>query len=116
MTTKYKNVDVNEFERQVLAGEITNFKPYFQTKDPTRLRLLKQICIRHGVYQEAYVDWASDESDTWIQLTLASNGYCIEILIHAEDADVRKDVLKKDIRLALDPDIMENNLFAVRTY
>lgn len=31
MTIKIKDVDVdvNEFERQVLAGEITNFEPYF---------------------------------------------------------------------------------------
>lgn len=112
MTTKHKGLD--EFERQVLAGEITNFEPYFQTKDPTQLRILKQICIRHSVYQEAYADWASDESDTWIQQTLASNGYCLEILIHTEENYVREAVLKKDIRRALKPDIMENNLFAVR--
>lgn len=112
MTTKYK--DVNEFERQVLAGEITNFEPYFQTQNQTQLRILKQICIRHGVYQEAYTDWASNESDPWIQQILASNGYCPDTLIHAEENYVREAVLKKNIRRALEPDIMENNLFAVR--
>lgn len=112
MTTKYK--DVNEFERRVLAGEITNFKPYFQTQNQTQLRILKQICIRHGVYQEAYPDWASNKNDTWTQQILASNGYCLDILIHAEENYVREAVLKKDIRRALEPDIMENNLFAIR--
>lgn len=112
MTTKYK--DVNEFERQVLAGEITNFEPYFKNQNQTQLRILKQICIRHGVYQEAYTDWASNENDTWTQQILASNGYCLEILIHAKENYVREAVLKKDIRRALEPDIMENNLFAVR--
>lgn len=114
MTIKIKNVDLDEFERQVLAGEITNFEPYFQTKNQTQLRILKQICIRHGVYQEAYADWASNENDTWTQQILASNGYCLDILIHAEEYYVREAVLKKNIRRALKPDIMENNLFAVR--
>lgn len=109
-----ENKDLDEFERQVLAGEITNFEPYFQTKNQTQLRMLKQICIRHGVYQEAYTDWTSNESDTWTQQILASNGYCLDILIHAEENYVREAVLKKDIRRALEPDIMENNLFAVR--
>lgn len=111
---KIENKDLDEFERQVLAGEITDFEPYFQTKDLTQLRILKQICIRHGVYQEAYTDWASDENDTWIQQILASNGYCLDILIHAKEKYVRETVLKKDIRRALVPDIMKNNLFAVR--
>lgn len=114
MTTKYKDINADEFERQVLAGEITNFEPYFQTQSLTQLRLLKQICIRHGVYQEAYADWALDESDTWIQQMLASSGYCLDIIIHAENADIREVVLKKDIRRALEPNIMANNLFAVR--
>ena len=93
MTTKYK--DLNEFERQILAGEITNFEPYFKNQNQTQLRILKQICIRHGVYQEAYTDWASNENDTWTQQILASNGYCLEILIHAKENYVREAVLKK---------------------
>lgn len=109
-----ENKDLDEFERQVLAGEITNFEPYFQTQSLTQLRMLKQICIRHGVYQEAYTDWALGESDTWIQQMLASSGYCLDSLIHAEENYVRETVLKKNIRRALEPDIMENNLFAVR--
>lgn len=56
MTTKHKDVDVDEFERQILAGKITNFEPYFENQKQTQLRILKQICIRHGVYQEAYAN------------------------------------------------------------
>lgn len=112
MTIEHKDLD--EFKRQVLAGEITNFEPYFQTQEQTQLRILKQICIQHGVYQEAYANWASNESNTWTQQILASNGYSLDILIHAKETYVREAVLKKNIRLALEPDIMDSNLFTVR--
>lgn len=34
-----ENIDLDEFERQVLAGEINNFEPYFQTQEQTQLRI-----------------------------------------------------------------------------
>lgn len=105
---------LEEFTRMVKTDEITEFEPWFDEQDPDTIRTLKQICIRHGVYQEAYTNWASNESDTWTQQILASNGYCLDILIHAKETYVREAVLKKNIRLALEPDIMESNLFTVR--
>lgn len=59
--------ELNEFAQKVKAGEITNFEPYFQHQNPDQLRTLKHICILHEAYQEAYLDWASDGRDTWIQ-------------------------------------------------
>lgn len=101
---------LEEFTQKVKAGDITDFEPWFDEKDQETLQVLKQICIRYGVYQEAYTDWALDDHDPWIQQTLASNGYCLDSLIYAEDDSVREVVLKKDIRYALEPNVMEANL------
>lgn len=106
---------LEEFTRMVKAGEITDFEPWFDEQDLETIQILKNICIQHGVYQEAYIDWALDERDPWIQQMLASNGYCLDILIYAEDSYVREVVLKKEFRYALEPKVMEANLGLVRT-
>lgn len=106
---------LEEFTQKVKTGDITDFEPWFDEQDPDTIQTLKQICIRHGVYQEAYTEWALDGSDAWIQQMLASNGYCLDILIYAEDAYVREVVLKKDLQLALEPNVMGANLGIVRT-
>lgn len=106
---------LEEFTQKVKAGDITDFEPWFEEHDPDTIQTLKQICIRHGVYQDAYIDWASDNSDTWIQQTLASSGYCLNVLIYAEDAYVREVVLKKEPQYALEPNVMGANLGIVRT-
>lgn len=106
---------LEEFTQKVKTGDITDFEPWFDEQDPDTLQILKQNCIRRGVYQEAYTDWALDDSDTWSQQTLASRGYCLDTLIYAEDAYVREVVLKKDIRRALEPNVMEANLGIIRT-
>lgn len=101
---------LEEFTQKVKAGDITDFEPWFDEKDQETLQTLKQICIRYGVYQEAYIDWALDDHDPWIQQMLASNGNCLDSLIYAEDGCVREVVLKKDIRYALELNVMEANL------
>ena len=106
---------LEEFTQKVKAGDITDFESWFEEPDPDTLQTLKQICIRHGVYQDAYIDWALDNSDTWIQQALASSGYCLDVLIYAENAYVREVVLKKELRRALEPNVMEANLGIVRT-
>lgn len=106
--------ELNEFAQKVKAGEITNFEPYFQNQNPDHLRRLKQICILHGAYQEAYPDWASDERDTWIQHMLAKHGYCLDTLVYAEDTYVRESALEQNIRLALKPGFIKENLGVVR--
>ena len=104
-----------EFTQKVNAGDITDFEPWFDEQDPDTIQTLKHICIEHGVYQEAYTDWALDGRDPWTQQTLASNGYCLDILIYAEDAYVREVVLKKELRRASEPNVMGANLGLVRT-
>lgn len=108
-----ENNELKEFERKVKAREITNFEPYFRNQNQDQLRILKQICIRHGAYQEAYLDWASDGRDVWIQHTLTKHGYCLDVLVHADDAYVRESALRRNIRLALEPGYMEQNLDVV---
>lgn len=107
-----------EFERKVRNGEIQDFKPYFHNRTQNELRVLKQICIRYGAYQEAYRDWANDDPDirdTWIQNMLAKHGYCQKQLLHAEDTYVRQSVLENNIRLALEPGIIDDNFGTLRT-
>lgn len=106
---------LDEFTQKIKAGEITEFEPWFDEQDLGTIQTLKQICIRHGVYQEAYTNWALDGCDPWIQQTLASSGYCLDTLIYAEDAYVREVVLKKELQRALEPNVMEANLGLVRT-
>ena len=106
---------LEEFTQKVKASDITDFEPWFAEQDPETLQVLKQICIRHGIYQDAYLDWALDDCDPWTQQMLASNGYCLDALIYAEDGHVREVVLKKDIRLALEPNVMGANLGIVLT-
>lgn len=106
--------ELNEFAQKVKAGEITNFEPYFQNQNPDQLRTLKQICILHGVYQEAYLDWASDGRDAWIQHMLAKHGYCLDTLIYAKDTYIRESALEQNIRLALKPGYIKENLGPVR--
>ena len=58
---------LEEFTQMVKAGDITDFEPWFEEPDPETLQTLKQICIRHGIYQDAYMDWALDNRDPWTQ-------------------------------------------------
>ena len=106
---------LEEFTQKVKAGDITDFESWFAEQDPETLQALKQICIRHGAYQDAYMDWALDDRDPWIQQMLASNGYCLDILIYVENAYVREVVLKKELRYALEPNVMDANLGIIRT-
>lgn len=106
--------ELKEFERKVKAREITNFEPYFRNQNQDQLRILKQICIRHGAYEEAYLDWVSDGRDVWIQHTLTKHGYCLDVLVHADDAYVRESALEQNIRLALKPGFIKENLGVVR--
>lgn len=109
---------LEEFEQKVKNGEIHDFKPYFRNRTQNELRVLKQICIRYGAYQEAYHDWTNDDPDVrdaWIQNMLAKHGYCQKQLLHAEDTYVRQSVLENNIRLALEPGVIDDNMLNIRT-
>lgn len=110
-----------EFERKILAGEITDFEPYFEGKNnikkdlqnqPYRLILLKQgieterileldgifaivTCIQEGLLPERYDEWKAMNQE-WIMETFAENGYYLDELIESEYDDVRKAVIENN--------------------
>lgn len=99
-------MDLFEFEEAVKNGEITDFRSYVENGDFCENRDRKALCIRYGVAQELYPEWAQsddpDKYDDWIQLLLAENGYCLDILSESEAEDILAEVLKHDINYAVD--------------
>ena len=99
-------MDLFEFEEAVKNGEIADFRPYVENGDFCENRDRKALCIRYGVAQELYPEWAQsddpDKYDNWIQLLLAENGYCLDILSESDDELVLAEVLKHDLNYALD--------------
>lgn len=102
-------MDLFEFEDVIINGQITDYRPYVENGDFCENRDRKALCIRYGVAQELYPEWAQsddpDKYDDWIQLLLAENGYCLDILSESEAEDILAEVLKHDINYAVD-DIM----------
>ena len=110
-----------EFERQVIAGEITNFEPYLTEtgciKEDLRNKAYRLIllahgieierileldgafaistCIREGWFPERYDEW-KDRNEEWILETFAENGYYLDELIESEYDDVRKAVIENN--------------------
>lgn len=103
-------MDLFEFEEAVKNGEIADFRPYVENGDFCENRDRKALCIRYGVAQELYPEWAQsddpDKYDDWIQLLLAENGYCLDILSESEAEDILAEVLKHDINYAVDNAMM----------
>lgn len=99
-------MDLFEFEEAVKNGEIADFRPYVENGDFCENRDRKALCIRYGVAQELYPEWAQsddpDKYDDWIQLLLAENGYCLDILSESEAEDILAEVLKHDLNYAVD--------------
>ena len=112
-------MDLKEFERQVLAGKITDFEPYLQETNnikenlrnkPYRLILLKHgieierileldgdfaigVCIQEGLLPERYDEW-KNRNEEWVLEIFAENGYYLDELIESEYDDVRKAVIE----------------------
>lgn len=108
-----------EFERQVIAGEITDFEPYLTKtgnikndlfRMPYRLVLLRHgieterileldgtfainTCIREGLLPERYDEW-KDRNEEWILETFAKEGYYLDELIESEYDDIREIVIE----------------------
>ena len=103
-------MDLFEFEEAIINGQITDFRPYVENGDFCENRDRKALCIRYGVAQELYPEWAQsddpDKYDDWIQLLLAENGYCLDILSESEAEDILVVVLKHDINYAVDNAMM----------
>lgn len=89
-------MDIFEFEQAIIDGQITDYRPYVENGTFCENRDRKALCIRYGVAQELYPEWAqSNDPDDWIQLLLAENGYCLDILSKSEAKDILAEVLKQ---------------------
>lgn len=108
-------MDIEEFERQVVTGEITDsstdFKFYFeQAEDEDDIHAMRKICIENNVYKKAYPDWAEEfvfTDDYDMQYLLLDANECLDILICSENKEVRREVVEKDIEYAFEDHIME---------
>lgn len=113
-------MDLKEFERQVLAGEITDFEPYFEG-DGLNYHLRYVLAklgieidriiemdgpdtilgfIRDNVHTDRYEEWKNHPNVT-IRQALARAGYFHDELIHDPDAQVRRVVIEKDMHQGL---------------
>lgn len=107
-------MDLQEFERQVIAGEITDFESYFkEVEDKNDIDAmddkwdLQRICIENNVYQEKYREWANElvrssynsfvpqENNTELQFLLINNNHCLDILIYSDNKKFAKPSSKK---------------------
>lgn len=113
-------MNLKEFEQQVLAGEITDFKPYFENKDLNyhlRYILAKNDIevdriiemdgpgtilgfIKDKVHIDRYEEW-KDHPLVDIRKELARAGYFQDHFINDSDSKVRKLVIENDIRQGL---------------
>lgn len=104
-------MDLKEFERAVIAGEINDFKFYFeQAEDEDDIRAMRKICIENNVYKKAYRDWAEEfvfTDDYDMQYLLLDVDQCLDILICSDNKEVRREVIEKDIEYAFKDHVME---------
>ena len=103
--------ELKEFERAIVAGEINDFKFYFeQAEDEDDIRAMRKICIENNVYKKVYPDWAEEfvfTDDNYMQYLLLDANECLDILICSENKEVRREVVEKDIEYAFEDHIME---------
>lgn len=103
--------ELKEFERAIVAGEINDFKFYFeQAEDEDDIRAMRKICIENNVYKKAYPDWAEEfvfTDDYDMQYLLLDANECLDILICSENKEVRREVVEKDIKYAFEEHIFD---------
>lgn len=107
-------MDIEEFERQVVTGEITDsntdFEYYFKEAQDDDIRTMQRICIENNVYKKAYRDWADEfifTDDLDMQYLLLDADQCLDILICSNNDQVRREVVEKDIEYAFEDHVME---------
>lgn len=121
-------MDLNEFERQVLAGEITDFEPYFKEQyDSRKTDQYGQMDLRYilakngietdrvaimdgyntivdiineGLLPERYEEW-KHYPRAGVRQALADNGYFWDYFINDEDPYIRQQIIEQDLRLGL---------------
>ena len=115
-------MDLKEFERQVLAGEITDFEPYFKGQwghdqreqryvlakngiETDRVTLMDGYntivnIINEGLLPERYEEWKRYPR-AGVRQALVDNGYFWDYFINDEDPYIRQSIIEKDLRLGL---------------
>lgn len=115
-------MDLNEFERQVLAGEITDFEPFFKGQWDHDQREQRYILAKNGIETDrvaiidgynTIVDIINDgllpeRYEEWkhyprvgVRHALVDNGYFLDYFINDEDPYIRQSIIEKDLRLGL---------------
>lgn len=125
-------MDLKEFERQVLAGEITNFEPYFEDKDINyHLRyVLAKLgievdriiemdgpstilgFIKDKVHVDRYEEW-KDHPQVDIRQALARAGYFEDHYYDDPENNVREVVIQNNIRKAFTRIRSDNDLAVI---
>lgn len=121
-------MNLKEFERQVLTGEITDFEPYFlEQYDSNQTDQYDQMDRRHilakngietdrvatmdgyntivdiineGLLPERYEEWKRYPR-AGVRQALVDNGYFWDYFINDEDPYIRQSIIEKDLRLGL---------------
>lgn len=115
-------MDLKEFERQVLAGEITDFETYFKRQWDHDQREQRYILAKNGIetdrvaiidgyntivdiiheglLPERYEEW-KHYPRTGVRLALVDNGYFYDYFINDEDPYIRRQIIEKDLRLGI---------------
>lgn len=115
-------MNLKEFERKVLAGEITDFEPYFEKPyDKTQLEQRYILAkngietdrvaimdgyntimdiINDGLLEERYEEW-KHYPRVGVRQALADNGYFWDYFINDEDPYIRQSIIETDLRLGL---------------
>lgn len=112
--------DRQEFERQVLAGELTNIEQYFDDESAQEERYLLakhginvdrviamdgvDVIIRFicdSVHKDRYDEW-KDHPKKDVRLELAMHGYFLEQYIHDSEPEIREEVMNLRLDLGLE--------------
>lgn len=115
-------MDLNEFERQVLAGEITDFRPYFTKPYDKEQMEQRYILAKNGVgtdrvsemdgyntiveiideglLPERYDEW-KHHPHAGVRRALVDNDYFWDYFINDEDPYIRQSIIEQDLRLGL---------------
>lgn len=115
-------MDLKEFERRVLAGEITDFEPYFTNSYDKEQREQRYVLAKNGIETDrvtlmdgynTIVDIINEgllpkRYEEWkrypragVRQTLADNGYFWDYFINDEDPYIRQSIIETDLRLGL---------------
>lgn len=116
-------MNLNEFERQVLAGEITDFEPYFKGQWDHDQREQRYILAKNGIetdrvaiidgyntivdiineglLPERYEEW-KHHPRAGVRQALVDNGYFWDYFINDEDPYIRRQIIETDLRLGLE--------------